>query len=183
MFNNPFTMRKIYILLNLVCILSLIACQENAKKTGTSSEKTEVNTKNKETNTVDFEDNQTQTDFKYYLALQEQLVASHTEKSNAIAEEYIQNAINKDTEVFEIYQAISNASDIEAMREHFFKLSIVLEQEIDKQLNSGTIYKINCPMAFNNGGGFWFSKSEEVLNPYFGDKMLRCGSVMTTLKK
>ncbi|TXK70596.1 DUF3347 domain-containing protein [Mesonia sp. HuA40] len=176
-------MKKNYIVLYLICILSLIACQENTKKTEKGVEKTKINAKNKETSTVGFKDNQTETDFKYYLALQEQLVAGQAEKSNAIAKDYIQNAINKDTEIFEIYQSITNANDIESIREHFLKLSIVLEQEIDKHLNSGTIYKINCPMAFNNGGGFWFSKSEEVLNPYFGDKMLRCGSVTATLRK
>ncbi|WP_298782430.1 efflux RND transporter periplasmic adaptor subunit [uncultured Polaribacter sp.] len=34
-----------------------------------------------------------------------------------------------------------------------------------------------CPMADNNKGGSWLSKEEQVLNPYFGDKMLKCGSV------
>lgn len=34
-----------------------------------------------------------------------------------------------------------------------------------------------CPMADNNNGAYWLSKEEQVLNPYFGDKMLKCGSV------
>jgi Cu(I)/Ag(I) efflux system membrane fusion protein len=34
-----------------------------------------------------------------------------------------------------------------------------------------------CPMVNNNKGGFWLSKEEEILNPYFGDKMLTCGNV------
>ena len=34
-----------------------------------------------------------------------------------------------------------------------------------------------CPMADNNNGAFWISQEEQVLNPYFGDKMLKCGSV------
>lgn len=34
-----------------------------------------------------------------------------------------------------------------------------------------------CPMADNNNGAFWISKEEQVLNPYFGNIMLRCGSV------
>ena len=34
-----------------------------------------------------------------------------------------------------------------------------------------------CPMADNNKGASWLSKEEKVLNPYFGDKMLKCGSV------
>ncbi|NJN26228.1 MAG: DUF3347 domain-containing protein [Cyclobacteriaceae bacterium] len=30
-------------------------------------------------------------------------------------------------------------------------------------------------MAFNDEGAFWLSKEEEIYNPYFGDKMLKCG--------
>ncbi len=34
-----------------------------------------------------------------------------------------------------------------------------------------------CPMADDNKGAFWISREEQVLNPYFGDAMLKCGSV------
>ena len=37
-------------------------------------------------------------------------------------------------------------------------------------------------MAFNNEGGFWFSEEKEIMNPYFGDKMLHCGSIQKTIK-
>ena len=30
-------------------------------------------------------------------------------------------------------------------------------------------------MAFNNEGAYWLSKNENILNPYFGEKMLTCG--------
>ncbi len=36
-------------------------------------------------------------------------------------------------------------------------------------------------MAFGNTGGDWISNVPEVLNPYFGDAMLNCGSVTGTL--
>jgi len=32
-------------------------------------------------------------------------------------------------------------------------------------------------MAFGNKGADWLSEKDEVLNPYFGDMMLRCGEV------
>ncbi len=32
-----------------------------------------------------------------------------------------------------------------------------------------------CPMADDDRGAYWLSKDEEILNPYFGDRMLRCG--------
>ena len=40
-----------------------------------------------------------------------------------------------------------------------------------------------CPMADNNNGASWLSKEEKVLNPYFGDKMLKCGSVKEVIKE
>ncbi len=40
------------------------------------------------------------------------------------------------------------------------------------------VYRIHCPMAFDNKGADWLSPDDKVLNPYFGDKMLRCGEVV-----
>ena len=34
-----------------------------------------------------------------------------------------------------------------------------------------------CPMAFDNKGGYWLQDSEDIKNPYFGAKMLKCGEV------
>jgi Cu(I)/Ag(I) efflux system membrane fusion protein len=39
------------------------------------------------------------------------------------------------------------------------------------------VYSQFCPMADNDKGGYWLSKEEQVLNPYYGDAMLTCGSV------
>jgi len=44
-----------------------------------------------------------------------------------------------------------------------------------------TVYVQHCSMAFDNNGGDWLSNSEEILNPYFGDMMLHCGSVTETI--
>ena len=32
-------------------------------------------------------------------------------------------------------------------------------------------------MAFNNRGADWLSNEAQIRNPYFGDKMMKCGSV------
>lgn len=39
-----------------------------------------------------------------------------------------------------------------------------------------------CPMAFDNKGAYWLSAKKEILNPYFGDKMLNCGEIRKTLR-
>jgi Cu(I)/Ag(I) efflux system membrane fusion protein len=46
-----------------------------------------------------------------------------------------------------------------------------------------TLYVQHCPMAFDNKGADWISKEEAIQNPYFGDKMMRCGVVKTTIDK
>jgi Cu(I)/Ag(I) efflux system membrane fusion protein len=45
-----------------------------------------------------------------------------------------------------------------------------------------TQYVQFCPMADNNKGANWLSKEEEIRNPYFGDAMLTCGEVKSTIK-
>ncbi len=43
------------------------------------------------------------------------------------------------------------------------------------------VYHQFCPMAFNDAGGYWLSKSSDIKNPYFGKKMLTCGEVKDSL--
>jgi Cu(I)/Ag(I) efflux system membrane fusion protein len=40
-----------------------------------------------------------------------------------------------------------------------------------------------CPMSNNGKGSHWLSKDEAIMNPYFGDEMLNCGSVKDTIRK
>jgi Cu(I)/Ag(I) efflux system membrane fusion protein len=45
-----------------------------------------------------------------------------------------------------------------------------------------TVYVQFCPMADGNKGASWLSFENKVLNPYFGEKMLSCGSVIQTIQ-
>lgn len=45
-----------------------------------------------------------------------------------------------------------------------------------------TLYVQFCPMVDNNKGAYWLSLSETIYNPYFGSKMLKCGSVKTIIE-
>ena len=57
-----------------------------------------------------------------------------------------------------------------------------MEDILEGAIDSGTVYKQYCPMAFNNTGAYWFSNSKEIFNPYFGEKMLKCGRVEAEIK-
>ena len=44
------------------------------------------------------------------------------------------------------------------------------------------LYVQKCPMANNNKGAVWLSAEEEIRNPYYGDAMLTCGSVIDSIE-
>lgn len=73
---------------------------------------------------------------------------------------------------------LSLSDDVNEQRRQFLFISELMIQHI-QALGSGSdaLFIQFCPMAFNNQGGDWISAQREVLNPYFGDEMLRCGVV------
>ncbi|PKP10328.1 MAG: heavy metal transporter [Bacteroidetes bacterium HGW-Bacteroidetes-3] len=66
---------------------------------------------------------------------------------------------------------------LEHQREHFEDLSKDVNELISLVGTDKTLYQDFCPMASNNKGAIWLSESKEINNPYFGSKMLKCGSV------
>ena len=72
---------------------------------------------------------------------------------------------------------ISNSSDIKIQREHFISLSKSMSQSIEVFDVNQTIYKQFCPMANKDKGAIWLSTEENIKNPYFGEMMLKCGTV------
>jgi len=70
-----------------------------------------------------------------------------------------------------------NGDKIEHQRTHFAMMSEVV-YELVKDFGAGyPMYHIHCPMARDNQGAMWISEMKEVKNPYFGAKMLTCGTV------
>jgi hypothetical protein len=75
------------------------------------------------------------------------------------------------------------SSDIEAQRKAFSTLSDNLYKTIKAYgLGGATAYYEFCPMALNDQGAFWLSESDKIRNPYFGDKMITCGTVKETIQ-
>ncbi len=78
---------------------------------------------------------------------------------------------------------ISQASDIEEQRKSFSGLSDNMYKSIKAfGLGGEEAFYEYCPMAFNNEGAYWLSDNSEIRNPYFGDKMLKCGVVKEKLR-
>lgn len=75
-----------------------------------------------------------------------------------------------------------NGDKIEHQRLHFAMMSEVV-YEVVKEFGAGLpLYHIHCPMARDNQGAMWISETKEVKNPYFGAKMLTCGTVEEVIK-
>lgn len=80
-------------------------------------------------------------------------------------------------------KSIQASEDIEEQRTSFSQLSDHLYKSIKAfGLGGVSAYYEFCPMAFNNQGAYWLSDNEAIRNPYFGDKMLKCGSVEEKLQ-
>jgi hypothetical protein len=71
-------------------------------------------------------------------------------------------------------------SKIDHQREHFATMSKDMYDMV-KAFGAGmTLYHDHCPMY--NDGSMWLSETKEIKNPFYGDKMMTCGSVEEMMK-
>ena len=134
-----------------------------------------------------------------YLTLKDQLVLSDPEKSSQAAAGFL-GALEK-VPMEELRNAahvwwmstlgdlekhanqIKGSRDLEIQRRQFSFLSLLLIQTFEAfGLEGKTFYVQHCPMVFDNEGADWLAVEKEINNPYFGDKMLHCGSVTEVIK-
>ncbi len=73
--------------------------------------------------------------------------------------------------------AILNSADIKEQRKQFKILSEHFILAVQSFGINEISYKQYCPMADSDKGAYWLSKEKQILNPYFGDMMLKCGEV------
>lgn len=75
----------------------------------------------------------------------------------------------------------ANAGKLDHQREHFAMLSKDVNDLI-KIFGAGQkLYLDFCPMYDDGKGANWISETKEIKNPYYGSKMLTCGSVKKEL--
>ncbi|MCO5725385.1 DUF3347 domain-containing protein [Robiginitalea marina] len=121
--------------------------------------------------------------FRNYLALRDALVASDFENARHAVLSMKSQGLEAFPEIRETVGKLAEGTDLQQLRTHFQPLSIQLSPILQESLQSGTIYKQYCPMAFENQGAFWYSESQDILNPYYGSAMLRCGKVEETISR
>ncbi|WP_055445986.1 efflux RND transporter periplasmic adaptor subunit [Lacinutrix mariniflava] len=81
--------------------------------------------------------------------------------------------------ILAMLKVISETKEIENQREHFVILNeniVVIVMNIE-DFNT-TLYVQKCPMANNNNGAMWLSTEKDIRNPYYGETMMTCGSII-----
>lgn len=125
---------------------------------------------------------QTEAVFNAYLNLSDALIKSDAKQAQKSADALVEAYEQEENEIVLLAVTISEVEDLEEQRNLFYQLSQRMEKFITINLETGKVYKQFCPMAFNDTGAYWFSTSEEILNPYYGDAMLHCGTIQKTIE-
>lgn len=129
----------------------------------------------------EFGDAQTSESWKHYMDLRKALVETNATEAAAAAGALSGALRTAQPELSGLAAAMASEQDVEIQRALFSEFIGASEAYFTDALSGGTLYKQYCPMAFGNKGGYWLSDVAEIRNPYFGDKMLTCGTVATTI--
>lgn len=174
------------------------AAQLQGKKSmmnkGMEDESTETMTDMKMEFSTDFQE-EFQNALPSYLKMKDAFVDSNAKKVSTFAKETLEKIAtiaesdlgkmekSHFSQIKKMLTAISENDAIENQRDHFVVLNqnmvpIVMNIDaVDPQL-----YIQKCPMANNNQGAFWLSTTKEIRNPYYGEQMMTCGSVIDSVR-
>ncbi|MCM4156630.1 DUF3347 domain-containing protein [Gramella sp. AN32] len=171
----------------MLMIIALTSCVDKA-----AEQSVEINTpeevKNAEKKTADvadqdFIDGMTGKIWHNYLEIKMALTNDDVKEvkdiSNSMADSFSEERAAMKT----IAEKMADTDDLETQRKLFAEFTELAGPMFEEALSGGTIYKKFCPMAFNKKGAYWYADVSEIKNPYFGEKMLNCGSVKKTIKK
>lgn len=180
-------MNKFIILTITFCnILIVTACGETQNK-----QSVEVNTaqeveiekqKTADVADVSFKDGMTGKVFHNYLQLKMALVNTDFIGAKTAAGNLSEAFTSEREELKSMAIAMAESENIDEQREIFSTFTNAVFPLVEENLMEGKIYKKFCPMALNDGA-YWLSDIKEINNPYYGDKMLRCGRVDQEISK
>lgn len=175
-------MKKIKTLLYIATItISIISCSNaNSRKEAAA---TAVETQ--ELAKPIFENVEFNKAFQSYLLMKDAMVQTDASATKAAAQKLNESlvAIHAKKQLINLSQRIATENDIEKQRTAFLNLSIMMiELTKTQKLKAGAAYVAYCPMADNDNGGFWLTDENAIRNPYFGDRMMKCGKIKETIK-
>lgn len=172
---------KLHIYAFLATSLFLFSCKKDPKHGVPPSEQIVVDLNKTKTKVVaKFADVQQELLYNDYLDVKSALVNTDVNKIQVAAKKMANDFADVATynNARQIAVLISKETDVEKQREFFVGLTDEVFEAVTKGVIEGQVFQQMCPMAFNGKGAIWLSDSNEVRNPYFGDVMLACGTVM-----
>jgi len=174
--------------------LTAMSCKDAKKEhnnyEGHNTEMNHDNSDKKEMAMNSIQDGNAEMVLKDYFNLKDALVSDDEAKAKELGAALEKSLENLDvskytdeqqTELKEIIEdAVEHAEHISKspmahQREHFKILSKDVTDMVVITGTANTLYEQFCPMY--DKGSSWLSKSEEVRNPYYGSRMLKCGKV------
>ena len=170
-----------------IIIISLASCGDATKKQDSKmSSPAGIEAKKENSPEIadaSFSDGMTGKVFQNYQQIRMALVNSNPDEVNLAAGNLAESFAGEREEMKSMALAMADTKDIEKQRELFSQFTEKVEPLLKESISEGAIYKQFCPMAFEGKGGYWISNAEEIRNPYYGDKMLKCGKITETIKK
>lgn len=154
------------ILLVLTLSLFVFSCKENNTKNDTA-----------ESQTLAFKNDLSQKVYDQYQQIKNSIATGNTTDTQEAARELSATISNNYIEISKISKALVQTSELEQQKAKFAELTNHIEDYFAANIAEGVLYKQFCPMALNDKGAYWFSKTEAIENPYFEGGMLKCGSV------
>lgn len=136
-------------------------------------------------NMATFKDEKLGSAYAHYAHLRDALVASDETEAKNAAEALLRSlsSVKDAKKATDAAAKVSAASSLDDQRKSFSALSNEMASLLKGgKLSNGELYLAYCPMANDDEGAYWVSNDKSIKNPYFGDKMLKCGSVKNTIQ-
>ncbi len=175
------------LLVAVVAVVFLSCKQDKKQEKSVNAESVEEYTNLNATDSkseVQFSDNKTQKIYLQYLEVKAAMVNTDSVAVQKASKKLVSiiSSSEEDKQLKATSKLISLTKNIKKQRDFFVTLTSEIEKHIaNAEITSGEVYKQFCPMAFGGEGGYWLSDSKEIRNPYYGNKMLTCGTVKQVL--
>lgn len=168
-------------LIAIAMLIGAVACQDQKSTSTEEYSAAENKIEAQEFQSAEIQQESIDRILQGYLNIKDALVKTDAKAVSFAADGILfdleQNQNKTIEKLFKEVRLIAESNDIGEQRIYFEGLSNNMYTFTKNMKTEMTVYLQHCPMAFDNKGASWISDEEKVYNPYFGDKMLRCGKM------
>jgi hypothetical protein len=175
-------MKKVIVSLVALVVLTF-GCSQEKKSEDQATQENPKEEKVMQASTSEVSSEQLKSILSSYFNVKDALVNTDAKEAKSALAKLLENVGSELEQIKSLTKEMHDKEDVEEIRSGFDDLSKEVYTLVKENTESKDqkVYKQFCPMAFNNEGAFWLSSEKEIRNPYFGDKMLKCGKVQEEL--